>query len=223
MEEAVLAARQAKFLEFTKKKGILRGRLQGMAIGNPDWFRAIHALNFGESHHPGFRKDKITPSYMHQVEMALYALTMLPHVMFPVRLIVAILLHDTPEDNVTVSHEDIKAKFGADSAEDIELLTKEYRGKKKNMDSYFQEMIYNAVSSVAKGIDRINNLSTMAGVFKLEKQIEYCDETESHFFKMLKGARKNFPEQDLVYENIKFVLTAQIRVFRGANNQGIAA
>jgi (p)ppGpp synthase/HD superfamily hydrolase len=222
MDDALLVQRQEKLLEYTKKKGILRGRLQGMAIANPDWFRAVNALNFGEKHHPGFRKDKITPSYMHQVEMALFALTLLPHVLHQVRLIVAVLLHDTPEDT-RISHEEIRLKFGHESSDDIELLTKEYRGTKKEMDIYFLDMTGNPVSSLAKGIDRINNISTMAGVFKLEKQIEYCVETRTYFFSMLKTARKNFPEQDLAYENIKFVLTAQLRIFEGANAQGVAA
>lgn len=222
MDEIIIAKRQEKMLEYTKKKNVLRGRLQGMAASNPDWFLAVKALNFGERHHPGFRKDKVTPSYMHQVEMALYALTLLPHVLFSVRLIVAILLHDTPEDS-RVSHEEILLNFGRDSRDDIELLTKEYRGTKKEMEVYFFDMTGNPVSSLAKGIDRINNLSTMAGVFSLAKQIEYCVETRDHFFSMLKTARKNFPEQDLAYENIKFVLTCQLRVFEGANAQGIAA
>lgn len=222
MDDVIIAKRQEKLLEYTKKKNVLRGRLQGMAASNPEWFLAVKALNFGESHHPGFRKDKVTPSYMHQVEMALYALTMLPHVLFPVRLIVAILLHDTPEDT-RVSHEEIVLKFGHTCSDDIELLTKEYRGTKKEMDLYFFDMTGNPVASLAKGIDRINNLSTMAGVFKLEKQIEYCVETRQYFFSMLKAARKNFPEQDLAYENIKFVLTSQLRVFEGANAQGVAA
>ena len=106
---------------------------------------------------------------------------------------------------------------------DIELMTKEYRGDKKDIVSYFFEMSQSPVSSIGKGGDRIMNLNSMAGVFPLAKQISYCEETRTHFFKMLKTARRLFPEQELAYENLKFTMTAQLSIFESANAQNIAA
>lgn len=216
------AKRQEKFLEYTKKKAALRYRLQGMATYDKEWYRALHALDFAEKRHPGYRRDKITPNFMHQVEIASHVLTMLPHLLFPVRTIVAILLHDTPEDTPT-SHEEVRDVFGVESMIDVELLTKEYRGEKKTPEEYFGEMAKSPVASVGKGGDRVNNMHSMAGVFKLEKQIAYCVETREWFFKMLKEARRRFPEQELVYENLKFTLTTQLRIYDSIHAQGVAA
>jgi (p)ppGpp synthase/HD superfamily hydrolase len=221
-EEQKLALRQEKKEEYAKKKAALRYRMHGMTNLDKGWFDALRALDFGEKHHKGYRKDKITPAYMHQIEIALYILTLLPHLIYPVRTMIAVLLHDTPEDT-HVSHEEIRDLFGVDAMIDVELLTKEYRGTKKDPESYFGGMAESPVASIGKGGDRIHNQYSMAGVFTLERQIAYTVETRTHFFKFLKEARRRFPQQELAYENIKFVLTAQVRVFEGANAQGIAA
>lgn len=217
-----LAAKRAEKKElFTKKKVALRGNLEGRAFADPDWFRAIKAMNFAEKGFKGYRKDKVTPKFMHQVEIGLYILT-LPTLLFPVRTLIAAMLHDTPEDTHT-SHEEISNLVGEQSSDDVERVTKEYRGEKKDLVFYFAEIAKNPVSSIVKGVDRINNLFSMAGVFTYEKQLAYVEETETYFFAMLKEARRNFPEQALAYENIKFVIEAQLRVFRGAHEKGIAA
>ncbi len=201
---------------YAKKKAALRYRLHGMKF-----FDALKALNLAESVHPGFRKDGVTPSFMHQVEIALYVLTLMPHLIHQERTIIAALLHDTPEDTA-ISHAEIREKFGWETYVDVELLTKEYRGEKKTTDQYFGPLGDSCVSSIVKGCDRINNISTMAGVFSLQKQIAYVEETEQYFFSFLKTARRNYPEQELAYENIKFVLTNQLKLFNMAHSQGLA-
>lgn len=222
LEAELMAKREERKALFKKKTATLRHKMSGMALFEKDWYRALAALEFGLKHHKGYRKDKITPTYMHQIEMALYAFTLLPHFMFPVRVIIAILLHDTPEDT-KVSHEEVSGVVGAESAADVELLTKEYRGEKKEPDAYFGGIALSPVASIGKGIDRIHNQSTMVGVFTLERQVAYVLETKTYFFKFLKEARRRFPQQEQAYENIKFVLDSQLRVFEGAHAQGIAA
>lgn len=221
-QDKTQAKRESLILEYTKKKAALRYRMQGFSMNDKTWYPAIRALSFGETHHTGLRKDGITPAYMHQIEIAGYMMTLLPHVLFPVRTITAILLHDTPEDTL-VSHAEIRDLFGLETMLDVELLTKEYRGEKKDIISYFEEMAKSPVASICKGGDRINNMHSMAGVFNFTKQVAYCDETRTHFFKMLKTARRLFPEQELAYEAIKFTLTTQLRIFDSINEQGIAA
>lgn len=222
MAEDLLKRKAAKEHQFKKLVEAFRYRLLGMAAYDKEWYKASQALDFGMLHHPGYRKDGVTPAFMHQVQIASHIMTMLPHLLFPVRTIVAILLHDTPEDT-NVSHEEIRDLFGHESMEDVELLTKEYRGKKKEPEEYFMSLAMNPVSSVGKGGDRVNNQHTMAGVFKLAKQIEYCNETETWFFKFLKEARRRFPQQELVYENLKFTLQTQLNIFRSIHAQGHAA
>jgi hypothetical protein len=70
------------------------------------------------------------------------------------------------------------------------------------------------VATVVKGSDRINNQSTMVGVFTPKKQMEYVRECEEHILPMLKSARRKFPDQEPAYENMKLVLTTQIAMVR---------
>lgn len=222
MNEDLLKLRQEKEHQFKKLVAAFRYRVQGMAMFEKSWYDVLRALEFAMSHHKGYRRDKVTPAFTHQIQIANHIMTMMPHLMFPVRTIIAILLHDTPEDT-NVSHEEIRDLFGADTMNDVELLTKEYRGKKKEPEEYFMSLAMNPVSSVGKGGDRVNNQHSMAGVFKLEKQIEYCNETETWFFKFLKEARRRFPQQELIYENLKFTLQTQLNIFRSIHAQGHAA
>ena len=218
----LVIARECKLQEYIKKKAALRYRMHGLANLDSEWFNGLRALNFGEMHHTEYRKDNITPAYMHQVDIANHIMTLLPHLMFPARTIIAILLHDTPEDTA-VSHEEIRDKFGVNTMVDVELLTKEYRGEKKDINSYFAEISNSPVASIGKGGDRILNQATMVGVFALQKQISYCTETRTHFFKMLKNARRLFPEQELAYENLKFTMLSQLQIFEAINAKGAAA
>jgi (p)ppGpp synthase/HD superfamily hydrolase len=211
-------------LHYEKLKMALRYQLMGRASRDPAWYVAIKALDLGLLYHTGFRKDGKTPEFQHQIEIALYLLTMEKLLIDAPRTIADALLHDLGEDyGHQISFEEIGEKTDTVIEADCRLLAKEYRGEKKTTDEYFEPLAGNFCVSVVKGSDRVHNMRTMAGVFKLEKQISYCDETEEHFFPFLKAARRNFPEQEPVYENIKFNLTTQLRIYRSVNAQGIAA
>lgn len=64
-----------------------------------------------------------------------------------------------------------------------------------------------------KGIDRVHNLTTMLGGFKPQKRVEYIQETQEYVLPMLKQARRNFPDQECVYENLKFIIINQINLY----------
>ena len=211
-------------IKYEHLKTVLRRELMGRASIVPAWFIAVKALNLGEKYHTGLRKDGKTPEFMHQVEIALYLLGMEKLMIDAPRTIAAALLHDLGEDySHVISFEEIGAKTSVIVADDCRLLAKEYRGEKKEPRDYFLPLAENFVVSIVKGADRIHNLRTMAGVFVLEKQIKYCDETEEWFFDFLKDARRNFPEQEPIYENIKFILETEIRIYRSITSQGVAA
>jgi (p)ppGpp synthase/HD superfamily hydrolase len=213
-----------EILHYEKLKMALRYQLMGRASLDPAWFIAVRALDLGLKYHTGFRKDGKTPEFQHQIEIALYLLTMEKLLTDAPRTIADALLHDLGEDyGDQISFEEIGEVTDEIVATDCRLLAKEYRGEKKTPDAYFGPLSDNYRVSVVKGSDRVHNMRTMAGVFTLEKQVKYCDETEEHFFTFLKLARRNFPEQEPVYENIKFMLTTQMRIYRSINAQGIAA
>lgn len=98
-------------------------------------------------------------------------------------------------------------------ADSVWLMTKKFRGEKKDKKEYITELGENLISALGKGIDRNDNLEHMIGVFDLPKIIDYVNEAETEHYPMLKRASKLFPEhmrefQVVMYRmkrNIKFV------------------
>ncbi len=174
---------------------------------------ALSALEFASKFHDGTRKDKVTPEYHHQLQIAHYIRTLENHLDQPEESLAASFLHDVAED-YDVGFAEIENRFGRSVADAVTLLTKKHRKTIKNPDSYFGDMADNKIASVVKGADRINNIQTMVEVFSLEKQKRYIEETETQILPMLKLARRNFPTQEPVYENIKMILKSQITLIR---------
>jgi hypothetical protein len=77
-------------------------------------------------------------------------------------------------------------------------------------------MIDCPITSLAKGFDRVHNLSMLGG-FTVEKEL-VMNETLEYTVPMLKLGRRNFPMQESVYENIKFIMTNQIKLYNALNN-----
>lgn len=175
-----------------------------------EFYIAADALEYAAKFHVGFRKDGVTPEFQHQIEIAHYVRTLLPSLMFPEDTLAAVLLHDVPED-YGVPHEDITNRFGGKVGRAVFLMD-------KNSNARFESIGEDPIASVAKGGDRVHNLQTMVGVFTREKQIKYVAEAQEKFLPMLKQARRLFPKQEAVYENIKHVMTSQIELLEALNN-----
>lgn len=195
--------------KFEKLRLALRYWLLARAEVQPDYYRVLDALEYAGQFHQGSRKDGVTPEFQHQLEIVQYLRTLHSSLMFPVQTLAAGLLHDVAED-YDVGFEELEDRFGKDIAHPVVLLTKKHRGTQVPADAYFQRIAEDAVASVVKGADRINNLQSMLGVFSLEKQARYCAEAEQHFLPMLKEARRRFPRQEAVYENEKLVMRSQL-------------
>ena len=202
--------------QFKKKLLTLRQQLVGAR-----YFNALAALEFAIRYHTGVRKDGVTPEFQHQVEIALFALT-LPDLQYREEVIATIMLHDVRED-YGVSDYEIRILFDDPGFADrvcraVENMTKEFRGEKKDEVALFEAMSQDPIASIAKGCDRIHNLRTMVGVFKLIKQKEYVEEVLRLFLPMIKKARRLFPHQVNAYENIKHMLETQIELIRAVHS-----
>lgn len=173
------------------------------------YYQALDAMEFGRKLHTGFRKDGVTPEFMHQIQILHWVRTLEPSMMYPEETYVAILLHDTPEDKFEVTHAMIRDRFSPRAAQAIFLLDK---NGKREID-YFHGLSQDPIGSVAKLGDRIHNFSTMVGVFTIEKQLKYVDEVEKYFMPMIKQARRTFPQQEPIYENGKHVLNIMLDMF----------
>ena len=173
----------------------------------------LHALEFGATFHTGMRKDGVTPEYQHQLGIAHFIRTFIGHLDFPEECLAASCLHDVCED-YDVGFDEISTKFGPKVCKAVSLLTKKHRGDKIPLEIYYKEIAKDPIASIVKGADRINNIQSMVGVFSLEKQKQYMEETENLVLPMLKIARRQFTTQESAYENMKFVLESQIDLIK---------
>lgn len=202
-EEQLEVKREKAHALYKKKVNTLKNYLKGRGFHT-----ALKALKFGEEEHSkigtGYRKDKVTPNFYHQIEIALSLIT-LKEVVHEEETIIAGLLHDVKED-CGIDQNTLEQKFGKLSADAIEKLTKEFKGIKKDMQNYFDVIATCPIASLVKLADRMNNISTMVGVFTIPKQEEYVKEIKDYFIPLLKEARGNFPEQSMSYHNMSLFL-----------------
>jgi (p)ppGpp synthase/HD superfamily hydrolase len=190
---------------------IHRERIRAFLLGK-SFYLAVEALGFAESYHTGIRKDGVTPEFHHQISIAHFART-LAKLRHEEAVLCAALLHDVVED-YDVPIETIRTRFGNQVGDAVMLLTKKYRGAKKDTAQYYIDISNCPIASIVKGCDRIHNFQTMPNVFSGEKQTKYMFECESHILPMLNAARNRFPDQELAYENIKYALKSQIDLIR---------
>ena len=206
-----------KLNEFEKTHAFLRGWLQGR-----EYHQTLEAVEFAERYHTGTRKDGVTPEFYHQISIVLHLTTLLSGVRESNReaVLTAAVLHDLCED-YDVSTADVEARFSAELAEIVARLSKyttdgeQESSLAKTPELYYGELSLCPVASIVKGADRVNNFQTMAGVLSKDKQISYMDECDIHIIPMLKKARKLFPDQQPVYENLKFSLKSQMSLIKG--------
>ena len=87
----------------------------------------------------------------------------------------------------------------------VELLTKKEDpglSKEERNKVYYSGIAADPVASMAKIIDRCNNVSTMAQAFSDEKLNEYIEETETYVLPLLKTVKQNYLE----YNNAVFLI-----------------
>lgn len=193
----------------------MRYWLLGAAEHDVGYFHAINALEYAKGIHIGLRKDNTTPEFQHQIEIALFLRSMNRHMVFPADTLATCFLHDTLEDYAAshnISLETLTAKFNARIANATWKISKIRDGVKLSNKEYYDEVSTCPIASIAKGVDRIHNLSTMHPVFSIKKQREYIQETIEFVLPMLKKARHLHPQQEAIYENIKFVLNNFIKM-----------
>lgn len=193
----------------------MRYWLLGAAEHDVSYFHAVNALEYAKKIHIGMRKDNTTPEFQHQVEIALFLRSMNRHMLYPADTLAVCFLHDTLEDYAishSISHETLEKKFNMKIADATWKISKIRDGVKLSNEEYYESVGSCPIASIAKGVDRINNLSSMHPVFTLQKQRQYIQETIDFVLPMLKKARHLHPEQEAIYENIKFVLNNFIKM-----------
>lgn len=196
--------------DYYKMKIALRAWLEGRK-----YYKALKAMNFAEKLHNGTRKDG-SPEFSHQVSQALYAITIIDCFIYPEETLCVIFLHDTVEDK-GVTEKTLLEMFGKIVADATILMSKVVDGIKIPDAIYYGRMGDCPIVTLTKPIDRIHNLMTMLEGFKPEKQVTYTQESVDDVVPVVKTGKRNFPQQTSAYENIKFVMTNQIRLYKAKN------
>lgn len=195
--------------KFSKLYIALKFRLHGLG-----YFDAMAVLELCRKIHRGFRKNGITPSFQHQLEIAHFILT-LRDVSNVEDTIIAALCHDSMEDypgHFLKEFRMVAEGSISERAKEVAITTSLQLDKHRYSDynEYFSALSKNMICSVVKGVDRINNFQSMErGNFKTTKQQTYSDEVVTYFLPMLKEARKRFPKQMDSYYMIEYVLKSQ--------------
>jgi (p)ppGpp synthase/HD superfamily hydrolase len=169
---------------------------------------ALRVLSFARSHHDGFRKDKVTPEFHHQIRIAFSILNLRDVVNEELCLCLA-FLHDTPEDK-NVSYSVLNEKFGHDIASKACILDK---GQHRDEAACFLAIQNDIDCSIVKGADNGDNLQSMVGVFSKEKMGSYMHRTKHYVLLMLKNASNNFPEQSFAYSALRMRLKDQLMLY----------
>lgn len=219
-------------------KMLISGRywLLGMAQTDERYRLPLEVFEVAREHHCGERNDA-QPEFSHQLRIFHYLRTLHGHLSRPWVVYALGLAHDMIEDanqktKQFVDPAMIKDRWGLQFHDKLLSLSKEILGKPNP--AYSIESIFKDEDcGPAKGADRIDNLSTMIGVFKRPRAIRYITETEEKFIPNIKGARRLFPSQEGVYENMKLMMRNQLNLakrvvelettldsLRGENNEG---
>lgn len=191
------------------KKLILSFRHFALALAesDPRFYNVSKALTLAEKYHGDKQRKNGAPELSHQLAICSYLRTLHRSLIRPDLIFIVALLHDTYED-YPKSETEIADQF-PEAYPYIKRISKIRDGAKISSDQYFGEMQDCPVCSVVKLADRMTNISTMIEVFDEAKQDHYLNDLTTHFFPMLKHAKRKFPEQDSVYENLKSVLHLQ--------------
>jgi (p)ppGpp synthase/HD superfamily hydrolase len=198
--------------DHAKLRLTLHSQLLGLAKENSNYYMTVAAFSYAEKHHQGMRKDGVTPEFNHQLNILGILMTQIANIKQPWLVLALILLHDTLEDNNHLEDE-IITKFPV-LFPYVNRISKVRRGQKLSNAEYYAPMPACFVVSVAKGSDRLHNLTTMMGVFTIEKLDEAVVETEEFVLPMLKLAKHEHPEQNAIYELIKSLINIQLNSIR---------
>lgn len=188
--------------KFSKLYVALKFRLHGAKM-----FKALKALECAREVHQGLRKDGVTPEFQHQLEIALYLLT-LKDIGATEEVVIAALLHDSMEDYPEKMDRGwLLKEFGEESLKTLDRLNKK---NFKGMEEYLEALSMDPVGSLVKLADRVHNVQSMnRGKFSIEKQKKYAQEVVDWFLPMAKKARKRFPNQMDAYYNLENMLKSQ--------------
>lgn len=163
------------------------------------WDDALNALTFAKRAHDGQFRKSGEPYLVHPLTITCHAMAL---GVKSETVAAAGLLHDVVEDcGVRVDQLPVK---NPDIKDVVRRLT---HVKSVPLDAYYAEIANSPEATLVKLFDRCDNVSTMAGVFRTEKTLDYIKETDDYVMPLHRKAKDYWPQ----YSDALFVLKYHIR------------
>ncbi len=162
-----------------------------------------------EKHKEGKPRDSGEPYIIHPLSLTCTAVSMS---LRDDRMLAMLMLHDVPEDlgiSVMELPVDDETKYA------VECMTIRALGDESKLETkkrYYQQLASNKYAMIGKGIDRENNLSTIANVKPRASIVKNCFETWFYLLPMLKEAKLMYPEFSNQIHILRTVLTGYVNI-----------
>lgn len=170
--------------------------IKGFALG-ANLTNTLNAMYYAREKHSTQTRNGGEPYIVHPLSMVCMAIAM--GIKDDI-VLASIMLHDVVED-CGVSLNELPVSM--EVKEVVDLLTfklEKGRDKKVEKKLYFQKIAENGPAMLVKMIDRCNNVSTMAGIFKKERLLRYISETKEEVLPLYKICKDKCPEfSDALY------------------------
>jgi len=157
----------------------------------------LKALVFAREKHNGQKRKNGDPYIIHPLTMACEAISL------GIRdddVVATILLHDVCED-CDVGIPDLPV--GEKTRNSVELMTfKIMPGETKEVaqNRYYNMILQDRAATLTKLLDRCHNVSSMAGVFSVDKLKAYIEETKLYVLPLLRKAKQTYPgDSDILF------------------------
>lgn len=170
--------------------------LKGYAMGL-EWHDTLAALSFARVAHKDQLRKSGEPYIIHPLTVASHAVAL---GLKEDEIVAASILHDVVED-CGVCVENLPVSAGTRDA--VRRLT---HVKGEPLVPYYREISESRTASIVKLLDRCDNVSTMAGVFSVEKVNQYIEETREYVLPLLRRTKDQWPADS----NALFVLKYHI-------------
>ena len=180
--------------------------LKGMAQGL-HWTNTLHALYVAREAHKNQKRNSGEPYIVHPLTVAGHAVAL---GLREDELVATAILHDWVED----CGGDLAALACSEQVKkSIQLVTHvKHRDLMEEQDLalYYSQISTDRIASLVKLLDRANNVSTMAGVFKEERLKRYINETRNHVLPLYREAKNKWPEYGDALFALKYHISAVI-------------
>lgn len=190
--------------------------LRNYLIGD-NYHLAVNALDFAPPYHSGLRKDGFTPSFHHQVRggFSLYDnRASLAQAGLDVDATIAGgILHDTYEENQSLTLAYIASEFNEEIARDCGILSKVRDGVAIPVEEYYHGLLTSPRALIIKLVaDRPDNVLTMTSLSP-HKMAEYFLDSQ-HLSAVAKEAIDRYPELEGLIQSARRRIKSELGVYQ---------